>query len=77
LPARRRFSHLAALWTSDLGDLNQAYQLWAYDDLNHRAAARARALDDPDWKSFQRETASMVVRRQAMIWMPDACSPLR
>jgi hypothetical protein len=77
LPARTQHSHLVALWTSDLGDLNQAYHLWAYDSLDQRMTARARAAEDPAWQAFERGTAEMIVRRHSSILLPDACSPLR
>ena len=77
LPTRVRHSHFVGLWISDLGDLNQAYQLWAYDDLNQRLAARAQAAEDPEWQAFERDTAEMVVKRHSSILLPDPCSPLR
>ncbi|MFN8636123.1 MAG: NIPSNAP family protein [Chloroflexota bacterium] len=77
LPVRTKYSPLVALWISDLGDLNQAYHLWAYDSLDQRMAARAAAAADPEWQAFELESAEMVVRRHSSILLPDPCSPLR
>lgn len=77
LSARQRYSPLVALWLSDTGALNQAYSLWAYDDLNHRTTARAQATADPEWQAFEADTAAIVATRHSVLLAPDEASPLR
>lgn len=77
LPDRQKHSPLVGLWVSDIGPLNQIYHLWAYDDLNQRMEARARAAQEPSWQEFERATTDIVVTRRANILISDACSPLR
>lgn len=40
---------LLGFWMTETGRLNVLHHLWAYEDLNERAACRARLMADPDW----------------------------
>ena len=40
------------VWQTEAGQLNEVVHLWVYKDLNERAAARAKAVTDPEWQTF-------------------------
>src|SRR5436305_8808450 len=44
------FGRLVGAWTSDIGQLNEYYHLWEYDDLNERARLRAALQKTPGWQ---------------------------
>ncbi len=46
-PLREKHSKLGAFWHTDIGPLNQVIHVWPYEDLQHRAAVRAAAAQDP------------------------------
>lgn len=76
-PARRALSPLVGAWAAELGALNQVLHLWAYRDLNHRAAVRAQAAQDPTWREFVAKVPPLVTRMETTILVPAAFSPLR
>ena len=43
LPAREKFSKLAAFWHTEVGPLNEIIHVWAYENFEQRAAAREGA----------------------------------
>ena len=47
LKVREKYSKIVALWTGDVGQPNEICHLWAYPDLNARAAARGGSGKDP------------------------------
>jgi len=49
VPARQKFSPLAALWHSEIGALNKFVHIWPYKDLNARMDTRKRAVDSGSW----------------------------
>jgi len=44
----------------DIGPLNQVVHLWAYDDLNQRAARRAAMQADPEWSAYLAEATPLL-----------------
>jgi NIPSNAP len=77
LPVRQTYSPLVGMWTTDIGPLNQIVHLWAYDDLNHRTEARARAAEDPAWQAFLAKVVSLVQVPHSTILYPAPTSPLQ
>ncbi len=77
LPAREKFSKIVGLWTVEVGPLNTAMHIWAYDDLNHRASVRAAALQDPTWQAFVPVGSSNLAEMKSTILIPTEVSPLR
>ncbi len=41
MPEREKYSKIVGLWATDAGQPNEVCHIWAYPDLNARAAARA------------------------------------
>src|SRR2546426_378233 len=64
-------------WTSEFGMLNQSVHLWVYPDLNERAAARAKALGDPDWQAFLGKALPLLMTMQSAVLIPTTVSPMR
>ncbi|WP_420994777.1 MULTISPECIES: NIPSNAP family protein [Cupriavidus] len=67
--------HLLGYFTSELGTLNQVVHLWAYQDLEDRAARRARLLADPAWQAYAAKVQPLVLTQENKILVPAAFSP--
>jgi hypothetical protein len=72
LPARLKFSRLAAFWHSEVGQLNQIIHVWPYDSLAHREQTRAAASKTEGWPPNIRE---FVVDQRAEVYLPAPFSP--
>jgi hypothetical protein len=46
---RKKYSELAAFFTTEIGPLNQIIHIWPYKDLNERAKIRAESVKDGTW----------------------------
>ena len=77
LPAREKYSKIVGLWTTEAGQPNEVCHIWAYPDLNARAAARAGAMKDPGWQEFIGKSAPMLEEMSSTIMLPAAHSPLK
>lgn len=77
LPARQQYSKIVGLWTSEIGNLNVAAHLWVYNDLNHRAEVRAKALQDPVWQEFVPKSSALLAEMESTILLPTPVSPLQ
>ncbi len=77
LKAREKYSKIVGLWSTDIAQLNQVVHLWAYSDLNQRAEARAKALQDPEWKAFLATGGPLLIEMQSAILNPAEFSPLQ
>ncbi|VTU13190.1 hypothetical protein SRS16CHR_00430 [Variovorax sp. SRS16] len=71
---RQKLSPLVFCGTSEFGALNEWVHLWAYRDMDHRAAVREE-LDREGWwpPSGGRER---LIRQQTQLLEPAECSPL-
>jgi NIPSNAP protein len=77
LPVREKYSKIVGLWVTEAGQPNEAVHIWAYPDLNARAAARAGAMKDPGWQEFLGKSAPYLEELNSTIMMPAAHSPLK
>ena len=77
LPSREKYSRNVCYWQTEAGQLNEAVHLWVYKDLNERAAARAKALADPEWQAFLGKALPLLVSMQAVVLIPTPASPLK
>jgi hypothetical protein len=49
-PIRDKYGvKLAGWYYSEIGDLNQVVHIWAFNDYEHMAEAKAQVAADPDW----------------------------
>lgn len=77
LPVRGRFMRRVGVWQSELGPLNEVVHMWAFRDLNERAAARAKLGQDPEWQAFLGASTPLLAHMQAVILYPAAHSPMK
>jgi hypothetical protein len=77
LPVREKYSRNVGLWQTDVGQLNEVVHLWAYRDLNERAAVRAKVGQDPDWQAFLAKSSALLAEMRSVILNPAPHSPMR
>ena len=77
LEVREKYSKIVALWTGDVGQPNEICHLWAYPDLNARAAARGGSGKDPGWQAFLKDSAGMLDVMHSTVMLPVVHSPLK
>ena len=77
LPVRERHSKIVALFQTEAGQPNEVCHIWAYPDLNARAAARAAAAADKDFQAFLPKSAPLLEEMSSTIMLPAAHSPLK
>jgi hypothetical protein len=77
MPVREKYSKIVGLWVTEAGQPNEACHIWAYPDLNARAAARAGAMKDPGWQEFIGKSAPFLEEMHSTIMLPAAHSPLK
>ena len=51
--------------------------MWAYADLNARAAVRAESGKDPGWQAFLKSSTGLLDEMHSTIMLPAAHSPLK
>jgi hypothetical protein len=74
---REKYSKIVALWTGDVAQPNEVVHLWAYPDLNARAAARGGSGKDPGWQAFLKSSAGMLEEMHSTVMLPAVHSPLK
>ncbi len=77
LPTREKYSTNVGLWHTEAGPLNEVVHLWAYRDLNERAAVRATVLNDPEWQVFLGKSSPLLVEMKSVILNPAPHSPMK
>ena len=75
---QRHLGRCIGFFTTEIGPLNVIVHLWAYDDLAHRESARAKMVQDPDWKAFvSGGPKGCLLSQETRILLPTAFSPLK
>lgn len=77
LPIISKYSKLVGWWSTEVGPLNEVVHIWAYEDLNHRAQARAAQGEDPQLQAFRPKAQAMIVSQYNKIMTPASFSPLQ
>lgn len=77
MPVREKYSKPVGLWISEAGQPNEVVHIWAYPDLNARAAARAAATADPGWQAFLKKGGPLLEEMSSTIMLPSAHSPMK
>lgn len=77
MPVREKYSKPVGLWISEAGQPNEVVHIWAYPDLNARAAARAAAVADPQWQVFLKKASPLLDEMTSTIMLPAAHSPMK
>ena len=77
MPTREKYSKIVGLWQTEAGQLNEAVHLWAYRDLNERAAVRAKTMADPEWQAYLGRATLLLVDMKSIILIPAPSSPMK
>jgi hypothetical protein len=77
MPTREKYSKIVGLWQTEMGQLNEAVHLWAYRDLNERAAVRAKVVQDPEWQAYLGRTAPLLLEMKSIILNAAPSSPMK
>lgn len=72
---RPTLGHLVGYFTTEIGPLNQVVHLWAYENMEDRAARRAKLLADPAWKAYAAKVQPLVLSQENKILKPANFSP--
>ena len=72
LPLQLKYlENLVGWYTSmDIGPLNQVIHMWAYEDLQDRAARRAKLQADPAWGQYLSESMGFLMSMENKILAP-------
>jgi hypothetical protein len=68
----RHLPHMLGYYQTEIGPLNMVVHLWAYDDLDQRAACRARLFADPDWQAYRPRIKGLIVKMDTRVMR---CAP--
>jgi hypothetical protein len=77
MPTREKYSKNVGVWQTEFGQLNEAVHLWAYRDLNDRAAVRGNVMKDPEWQKFLTVSPPLLLQMNSVILNPTAFSPMK
>lgn len=77
MPVREKYSKPVGLWITEAGQPNEVVHIWAYPDLNARAAARAAATADPGWQAFLKKAGPLLEEMTSTIMLPSKHSPMQ
>jgi NIPSNAP len=72
VPKRLEHSRLAAMWTTEIGPLNQVIHVWEYKDTNQRADVRAKVQQLGIWPP---KTQDLITDMTSEILIPQSFSP--
>jgi hypothetical protein len=77
MPTREKYSKNVGVWQTEMGQLNEAVHLWAYRDLNDRAATRAKVMEDPEWQAFLKKATPLLMEMRSVVLNPTPASPMQ
>lgn len=72
-----RYAKLIGCWTKESGVLNSVVFVWAYEDMGHRTAQRAKMGQDAQWTAFVPTILPYLVHQESVFLNPVAFSPLQ
>ncbi len=67
---KRILGRLVGYYTTEFGELNQVIHMWAYEDLNERAARRAALFADPGWLAYLPKVRPYIVKQESKLLIP-------
>jgi len=77
LPAQKRIlGNFLGFFVADLGELNQAIQLWGYESYAERERRRAILATDSEWLAYLKSSPQVIVRQENRILIPAPFSPI-
>jgi hypothetical protein len=69
------YGKLVGYWSSDIGQLNQAYHLWAYESLDERDRLRVELSKNKDWTGEYLTRVRPLIKRQDIKLMKANIEP--
>jgi hypothetical protein len=77
LPVMKRvLGNFLGFFTSDLGELNQAIQLWGYDSYAERERRRALLATESEWLAYLKGGPPVIITQENRILLPASFSPI-
>lgn len=70
---RKKYSELAAFWTTEFGPLNQIIHVWPYESMQHRDDVRAEAVKDPNWPPGFAKLGHVVDQKAEILQVAPNC----
>ena len=77
MPTRDKYTRRVGLWQTQAGQLNEVVHMWAYRDLNDRAAVRGKTLQDAEWQAFLGKATPLLVEMRSVALVPAPSSPMK
>ncbi|HUC63675.1 MAG TPA: NIPSNAP family protein [Alphaproteobacteria bacterium] len=78
LPIMKRvLGNFLGFFQADIGELNQAIQLWGYESYADREKRRAALAQEPDWLEYLRNSPPVILRQENRILLPAPFSPIK
>ena len=72
LPKRLEHSRLAAMWTTEIGPLNQVIHVWEYKDVGERTRVREAVVKAGIWPP---KTMDLITEQKSEVMIPQPFSP--
>jgi hypothetical protein len=69
---QRILGRMVGYYSSEIGEMNQAVHLWAYEDLKERSERREILLADPGFKAYVKKMMPLLMRQESRILTPAA-----
>lgn len=80
LPVQQKhLGRLVGFFTTEVGPINQAVFMWAYEDMGDRERRRAAMEADPAWAEFRKQSGPLGALKQQTnkILKPTSFSPIK
>jgi hypothetical protein len=74
---QRILGNLIGFFTSDIGELNQAIQMWGYESYADRETRRAELSGNAEWLEYLKGSPKVILRQENRILLPTGFSPIR
>ncbi len=74
IEAHEKYSPLVGAWSSEVGDLNRWFHMWAYESFEQRFKIRQETTAKGVWPAQSGVTPLQQVNK---FLMPAACSPIQ
>lgn len=73
----KHIGNLIAYFTTAIGPVNEVVHLWGFENLADMEIRRANRDADPDWATYKKNSAGMLVDQRNKILTPASFSPLK
>lgn len=71
LPLCRKHMRLLGTWTTDTGDLNRIYTLWAFENEDARRRQNKAMKSDPQFKEFLPHVTPILRSMKSILLIPN------